>query len=62
MDNIKKAYVDSRFRTRDSNSDSELNLNLTKHWIYQMILHVIPMISIFHIHGEQLNLITTGFI
>ena len=27
MDKIKKAYVDSTFRTRDSNSDSDLSLN-----------------------------------
>ena len=28
MDKIKKAYVDSRFRTRDSNSDSDFKFEL----------------------------------
>ena len=28
MDKIKKAYVDSRFRTRDSNSDSDFMFEL----------------------------------
>ena len=31
MDKHKKAYVDSRFRARDSNSDSEFQLELNKH-------------------------------
>ena len=28
MDKIKKAYVDSRFRTRDSNSDSDFKFEV----------------------------------
>ena len=28
MDKLKKAYVDSRFRTRDSNSDSDFKFGL----------------------------------
>ena len=30
MDKIKKAYVDSIFRTRDSNSDSDFKFELQK--------------------------------
>ena len=30
MDKIKKAYVDSRFRTRDSNSDSDFLIRIER--------------------------------
>ena len=43
MDKIKKAYVDSRFRTRDSNSDSDIEFEVKEHWIYQIILFVKSM-------------------
>ena len=43
MGKIKKAYVDSKFRTRGSISDSDFKLGIKKHLVYQIIQYVILM-------------------
>ena len=69
MCQIKKAYVDSRFRTRNSNSDSDFNfeskeaLDLPDNAVcYQIMLFVMSMTFQFRIHGAPMHLITTSFI
>ena len=54
MDKVKKVYVDSRYRTNDSESNNDFKFELNQ--------SAMLMTFQFRMHGEQLNLIITSFI
>ena len=55
---VKKIYVDSKYKTPDSISDSNfLNSSYHRPLLYLMIAGFLYLMSVYHTHGTQLMIL-----
>ena len=60
MDKIKKAYIDSRYKTNDSVNNSGFKIEIKES--LDLGENIVPMIYQFHILGILLKIITISLI